>query len=99
VRSPNSPRRERTTEHCLLGARGKPIFLHGREGAALEAARREHSRRPDEFYALVERVCPDSRVELFTRQQREGWQAFGNDTQKFKKGPTTLGHSRPIALI
>ena len=72
------------TEHCLLGARGKPVFLHGSDGTVLEAARREHSRKPDEFYALVERVCPGSRVELFARQQRERWQSFGNDTGRFE---------------
>ena len=72
------------TEHCLLGARGKPVFLHGSDSTALEAARREHSRKPEEFYALVEKVCPGSRVELFARQGREGWQAYGNDTKRFK---------------
>jgi ParB/RepB/Spo0J family partition protein len=71
------------TEHCLLGARGKPVFLHGSDGTALEAARREHSRKPEEFYALVERVCPGSRVELFARQQREGWCGFGDQTALF----------------
>jgi N6-adenosine-specific RNA methylase IME4 len=65
------------------GARGKPVFLHGSDSTVLEAARREHSRKPDEFYALVERVCPGSRVELFARQVRQGWQAFGNEIEKF----------------
>ena len=46
------------TEHCLLGVRGKPVFLHGKHTTALEAARREHSRKPEEFYALVEATCP-----------------------------------------
>ncbi|MGD1061725.1 MAG: MT-A70 family methyltransferase [Terracidiphilus sp.] len=71
------------TEHCLLGARGKPVFLHGSDGTVLEAARREHSRKPEEFYALVERTCPGGRVELFSRQAREGWRAFGNNTDLF----------------
>ena len=71
------------TEHCLLGTRGKPVFLHSSDGTVLEAARREHSRKPEEFYALVERVCPGSRVELFSRQQRSGWRAFGNDFDYF----------------
>ena len=61
------------TEHCLLAARGKPVFLHGSDSTVLEAARREHSRKPEEFYALVERVCPGSRVELFSRERRAGW--------------------------
>lgn len=75
------------TEHCLLGARGKPVFLHGNHGTALEAARREHSRKPDEFFLMVEQVCPGSRVELFSRQERDGWQAFGDQVGTFTKSP------------
>jgi ParB/RepB/Spo0J family partition protein len=71
------------TEHCLLAARGKPVFLHGNRGTVLEAARREHSRKPEEFYALVEETCRGSKVELFGRQEREGWQVFGNQTNSF----------------
>jgi len=71
------------TEHCLLAARAKPVFLHGSDGTVLEAARREHSRKPEEFYALVEKVCPGSRVELFSRQQRAGWRAYGDQVRLF----------------
>ena len=71
------------TEHCLLAARGKPVFIHGNHGTVLEAARREHSRKPEEFYALVEETCPGGKVELFCRQQRAGWQVHGNDVNKF----------------
>jgi N6-adenosine-specific RNA methylase IME4 len=71
------------TEHCLLGARGKPVFLHENHTTVLEAARREHSRKPEEFYALVEATCPGAKVELFCRQHRNGWQVYGNDTKKF----------------
>lgn len=66
------------TEHCLLAARGKPVFLHGSHATVLQAVRREHSRKPEEFYALVEATCPGSKVELFARQVRCGWQLFGD---------------------
>ena len=56
------------TEHCMLATRGKPVFLHGNHTTVLEAARREHSRKPEEFYALVEATCPGTRVELFARE-------------------------------
>jgi len=72
------------TEHCLLAARGKPIFIHGKYDTILEAIRREHSRKPDEFYTLVEATCPGSRVELFSRQERDGWQEFGDQVGKFR---------------
>jgi N6-adenosine-specific RNA methylase IME4 len=71
------------TEHCILGARGKPVFLHGSDGTVLEAARREHSRKPEEFYTLVEATCPGGKLELFSREQRNGWQTYGNDTSRF----------------
>ena len=71
------------TEHCLLAARGRPVFLHGNHATLLEAARREHSRKPEEFYALVEATSPGGKLELFCRQLRKGWQSYGNDMGKF----------------
>jgi ParB/RepB/Spo0J family partition protein len=71
------------TEHCLLATRGKPVFIHGNHTTVLKALRREHSRKPEEFYILVEATCPGSKVELFARQARAGWQAFGNQTDLF----------------
>ena len=71
------------TEHCILAVRGKPVFLNGKYGTYLEAKRREHSRKPDEFYQMVEATCPGRKLELFARQKRVGWEAFGNDIDKF----------------
>jgi N6-adenosine-specific RNA methylase IME4 len=71
------------TEHCLLAVKGRPVFLHGNYTTVLQAARREHSRKPEEFYALVEATCPGGKVELFCRQMREGWRSFGNQTNMF----------------
>jgi N6-adenosine-specific RNA methylase IME4 len=71
------------TEHCMLAVRGKPVFLHGNHATVLEAARREHSRKPEEFYALVEATSPGGKVELFCRQPRYGWQVYGNEINRF----------------
>lgn len=46
------------TEPGMLAVRSKPVFLHGTHAAVLEAARREHSPKPEEFYALVEDTSP-----------------------------------------
>jgi N6-adenosine-specific RNA methylase IME4 len=73
------------TEHCLLATRGVPVFLKGQASTALEAARREHSRKPEEFFDLVERLCPGSKVELFSCEDREGWRGFGDQRQLFLK--------------
>lgn len=73
------------TEHCLLAIRGKPVFLHGSHTTVIEAARREHSRKPEEFYVLVEETCPGSKVEIFSRQERPGWQVFGDQVRLFSE--------------
>jgi N6-adenosine-specific RNA methylase IME4 len=75
------------TEHCLLAARGKPVFLHGDHRTVLSAPRREHSRKPEEFYSLVEEMCPGTKLELFSRQEREGWRSFGDQPACFPTKP------------
>src|SRR3989442_5834703 len=70
------------TEHCMLAARGKPVFLHGNHTTVIEAARREHSRKPEEFYAMVDATCPGGKLELFCRHQPVGWHAYGNDVDQ-----------------
>ncbi len=71
------------TEHCLLAVKGRPVFVSGKHTTALQAARREHSRKPEEFYALVEATCAGAKVELFSRERRDRWKSFGNDCEKF----------------
>ena len=72
------------TEHCMLAVRGKPVFLNGNQPTVLEAPRREHSRKPKEFYAFVQSTCPGSKIELFARQQQANWASYGNETTLFK---------------
>jgi N6-adenosine-specific RNA methylase IME4/ParB-like chromosome segregation protein Spo0J len=51
-----------------------------RPSSVIEAPRREHSRKPDEAYEMIERMYPDlPRIELFARQARPGWDAWGNE--------------------
>ena len=56
----------------MLAIGGNPVFLHSNQATVLEAPRREHSRKPEEFYKLVNQLCPGSKVELFSRQERKG---------------------------
>lgn len=72
------------TEHCLMAVRGKPVVQLTNQTTALEAPLREHSRKPDEFFALVESLCPGTRLEMFAREGRDGWQAWGAEKEKFK---------------
>ena len=74
-------------ELLLIASRGKmPHPLpKDRPSSVIEAPRREHSRKPDEAYELIERMYPSlPKIELFARQQREGWDAWGNQAPKLQ---------------
>jgi N6-adenosine-specific RNA methylase IME4 len=71
------------TEHCLLAVRGRPTVTLTNQTTALLAPAREHSRKPDEFYRLVESLCPGSKLEMFAREGRDGWTSWGAETGKF----------------
>lgn len=70
------------TELVLFGVRGKNArtLQPGRTQVNYLAARkREHSRKPDEFYDIVESCSPGPYLELFARMRREGWSSWGNE--------------------
>jgi N6-adenosine-specific RNA methylase IME4 len=76
------------TEHAIVIYRGKPTFNALGEDPPttfLDAARRENSRKPDELYDRVERVCPAPRyAEIFSRGGRnEKWDCHGDQVGKF----------------
>lgn len=71
------------TETCLLGVKGKPKRIGKGVRQLLIAPPREHSRKPDEFFAAVEQLVPGPYLELFARQSRPGWTSWGNQTDKF----------------
>jgi N6-adenosine-specific RNA methylase IME4 len=69
------------TELVLFGARGKNArtLAPGRTQVNLLATRkREHSRKPDELYDIIEACSPGPRLELFARGTRPGWKSWGN---------------------
>jgi N6-adenosine-specific RNA methylase IME4 len=70
-------------EFCLFAVKGKPFFQNTTFRDILNEARREHSRKPDGFFKMVEEVTAGRRLEYFSREKREGWEVFGNDVQKF----------------
>ena len=72
------------TEHCLLATKGAPRVDLKNQTTVLEAPGREHSRKPDEFYALVEELCIGRRLDYFSREARPGWEQYGNDPTKFE---------------
>jgi len=70
------------TEHCILAVRGKPTIRLTGESTVLYGPRRAHSEKPEEFYALVEKICPGSKCELFSRKNRPNWKVWGGETGK-----------------
>lgn len=78
----------KNVEPCLLLTRGRgvPVLHHDVNDRLIFAARREHSRKPDEQYQRIERLFGSHlpRVELFARQRRPGWhQELSNQADKF----------------
>lgn len=70
------------TELILFGVRGKNARTLGpgrSQVNMIETRKREHSRKPDEQYALIESCSPGPYLELFARQTRPGWHAWGNE--------------------
>jgi len=73
------------TELILFGIKGKNArtLAPGRTQVNLLATRkREHSRKPDEQYALIEACSSEPYLELFARGVRKGWATWGNQADE-----------------
>jgi N6-adenosine-specific RNA methylase IME4 len=70
-------------EFCLVGIKGKPYWQNTSYRDILNESRREHSRKPDTFFEMIESVTLGRRLEYFSREKRNGWEVFGNDVNKF----------------
>jgi len=70
------------TELLLFGVRGRnarTLDPARRQVNMIETRKREHSRKPDEQYALIEACSPGPYLELFARYPRTGWQIWGDE--------------------
>lgn len=76
------------TEHVLVarvGPRaGNPFGRGGRhaqatDGTLFEWSRGRHSEKPDELFALVEKLSPAPRLEMYARRPRAGWDVWGHE--------------------
>jgi N6-adenosine-specific RNA methylase IME4 len=71
-------------EFVVVARKGGVPFLDTKQFfTCFQAPRREHSRKPDEFYDVVRRVTAGPRIDIFSREPREGFDQFGNETEKF----------------
>lgn len=69
------------TELVLFGVRGQMRTLAPgrRQVNILSTRKREHSRKPDEIYDLIEGCSPGPYLEIFARFVRDGWSQWGNE--------------------
>lgn len=75
-----------TTEIILFGVKGKNArtLAPGRSQVnILRTRKREHSRKPDEQYGLIESCSPGPYLELFARGPRPGWSSWGNQAEEY----------------
>lgn len=74
-------------EICLLATKGKPKRVSMSVHQVCDARIMEHSRKPDEIRNRIVQLCGDlPRIELFARQPADGWDCWGNETDKFLQG-------------
>lgn len=81
------------TELLLFGVRGSMRTLApGRSQVnMIETRKREHSRKPDEQYPLIEACSPGAYLELFARHPRAGWTVWGDESAQ-ETAPRGITH-------
>ena len=83
------------TELVLFGVRGKnarTLAPGRRQVNYLSSQKREHSRKPDQFYDIVESCSPGPYLELFARGTRPGWTGWGNQAEEYDITWDTYAH-------
>jgi N6-adenosine-specific RNA methylase IME4 len=90
------------TEIILFGVRGKNArtLQPGRSQENIISSRkREHSRKPDEQYELIEACSSGPRIELFARGPRKGWLACGNQAEEYSPDWDTYSNHSQATVI
>ncbi len=75
-----------TTGLLLFGVRGKNArtLAPGRSQVnIIRTMKREHSRKPDEIYPIIEKCSPGPYLELFARGPRARWSVWGNQSENY----------------
>ena len=84
------------TELVLFGVRGKNARTAApgrRQVNLLGTRKREHSRKPDELYDIIEACSPGAKLELFARGPRPGWVNWGDQASEYAIGWDTYAHN------
>ncbi|MFZ5610523.1 MAG: MT-A70 family methyltransferase [Pseudomonadota bacterium] len=89
-----------TTELVLFGVRGKSartLAPGRRQVNIIKSRKREHSRKPDELYGIIEACSPGPYLELFARGQRRNWMAWGDQSESYYPSwATYANHSQRL---
>lgn len=87
------------TELILFGVKGSMRTLDpGRRQVNIILSRkREHSRKPDQLYDIIESCSPGPYLELFARHSREKWSSWGNECDKDTVYTSTKNYSYSIS--
>jgi N6-adenosine-specific RNA methylase IME4 len=91
-----------TTELVLFGVRGslRTLAPGRRQVNIIKSMKREHSRKPDELYDIVEACSPGPHLELFARGKRKNWDQWGNQVEDYRLTWTTYAnHSQKQNVI
>lgn len=72
-----------STEHVLFCTKGNLELLKMGLRLDFNAKVREHSRKPEEFYRLVTKASTSPRIDVFSRERRDGFEQYGNEMAKF----------------
>lgn len=68
-----------STEHLMLGTRGHAPVNFRAQPTWMFAPLQEHSHKPEEQFAVIERVSSPPYLELFARRPHDGWDVWGNE--------------------
>lgn len=83
-----------TTELLLFGVRGsmRTLAPGRRQVNIIKSRKREHSRKPDEQYLIIEECSPGPYLELFARGSRPGWSTWGDQAEHYEPTWPTYQH-------
>lgn len=91
-----------TTEMVLFGVRGsmRTLAPGRRQVNIIKSMKREHSRKPDELYDIIEACSPGPYLELFARGKRKGWSQWGDQVENYRPSWATYSnHSQRQKVI
>ena len=70
------------SEFCIMAVKGNPLIKLTNQTTVLNADNKGHSKKPEEFYKMVDELCISKRkLDYFARKKREGWDVYGDEVK------------------